>query len=32
MRERIAKKLGRNIPQSFGMPRDFPLVSTFHSM
>jgi DNA helicase-2/ATP-dependent DNA helicase PcrA len=32
MRERIAKKLGRYIPQSFGMPRDFPLVSTFHSM
>lgn len=32
MRERIAKKLGRYLPQSFGMPRDFPLVSTFHSM
>lgn len=32
MRERIAKKLGKNIPPSFGMPRDFPLVSTFHSM
>lgn len=32
MRERIAKKLGRDMPQSFGIPRDFPLVSTFHSM
>lgn len=32
MRERIAKKLGRDMPMSFGIPRDFPLVSTFHSM
>lgn len=32
MRERIAKKLGKNMPLSFGIPRDFPLVSTFHSM
>lgn len=30
--ERIAKKLGRDMPMSFGIPRDFPLVSTFHSM
>mgnify|MGYP003532354917 CR=1 FL=1 len=32
MRERIAKKLERNLPASFGMPHNFPLVSTFHSM
>jgi len=32
MRERIARKLGRDMPVSFGIPRDFPLVSTFHSM
>lgn len=32
MRERVAKKLGRELPAGFGIPRDFPLVSTFHSM
>lgn len=32
MRERIAKRLEQNMPASFGIPHNFPLVSTFHSM
>jgi DNA helicase II / ATP-dependent DNA helicase PcrA len=32
MRERVAKNLGRHMPPAFGIPDNFPLVATFHSM